>query len=125
MLVHKQFFKFAVVGLSSNLLLYLAYLLFTGLGAGPKTTMSVLYLIGVGVTFVFNRTWTFGHAGHMPKAVIGYIALYATGFGVNFYTLYIMVDLLGYDHRAIQGVMIFILAAFFFLAQKFLVFRNP
>lgn len=124
MVIQIQLFRFALVGLSSNLVLYLAYLSVTSLGMGHKTAMSILYVTGVCLTFVFNRNWTFGHGGHLPRAFAAYIGLYAFGYLINFLALYLLVDRLGYDHRWVQGTMILTLAVFFFLAQKFLVFRK-
>ena len=124
MAIHEQFFRFALVGLGSNLLLYLAYLGATGLGMGPKTAMSILYVTGVCLTFIFNRNWTFGHGGHLPTAFAAYIGLYGFGYLINLLALYLLVDRLSYDHRWVQGTMILVLAVFFFLAQKFLVFRK-
>lgn len=124
MTIHRQLFRFAVVGLVSNVLLYLAYLLITALGVGHKTVMTVLYITGVCMTFVLNRNWTFTHDGHVTRAFLAYVALYAFGYLVNFAVLYALVDRLGYDHRIVQGTMIVCLAIFFFLSQKFLVFRS-
>ena len=95
---------FAIVGIMSNLLLYLAYLLITALGMGHKTAMSVLYITGVCLTFAFNRNWTFGHDGHVPRAFIAYVSLYALGYVINWVVLYLLVDRMGYDHRVVQGV---------------------
>ena len=59
----KQFLRYAFVGLSSNLVLYLAYLGLTALGMGPRLAMSILYAVGVTVTFAVNRRWSFSHDG--------------------------------------------------------------
>ena len=42
-----QAFRFAVVGFSSNLVLYLVYLGLTSIGLGYKIAMSILYVVGV------------------------------------------------------------------------------
>lgn len=120
----RQLFRFAVVGVASNLLLYIAYLLITRMGLGHKTSMSVLYVTGVCMTFVLNRKWTFTHGGNATRAFLEYVTLYAFGYLVNFLVLYLFVDRWNFDHRVIQGLMILILAGFFFLSQKYLVFRN-
>jgi putative flippase GtrA len=124
MATSRQLFRFGLVGLASNLLIYLCYLLVTGIGVGHKTAMSVLYVTGVCLTFVLNRNWTFQHDGHVSRAFTGYVTLYAVGYVVNFLVLYLLVDRFGHDHRVVQGAMIFILAVFFFVAQKYVVFRK-
>jgi len=123
-LVSKQFLRYAVVGLVSNLLLYLAYLLITQRGVGHKTTMTLLYAVGLSLTFVFNRNWTFSHQGHVTKAFIAYILIYGLGYVLNLVALYVLVDKFGFRHQGVQGFMIVILAALFFTLQKYLVFRK-
>ncbi|HHH39412.1 MAG TPA: GtrA family protein [Sedimenticola sp.] len=120
-----QFLRYAVVGLGSNLLLYLAYLLLTGLGMGPKTAMTLLYALGVAQTFIFNRKWSFGHKGRARTAFLRYLASYAIGYLLNWVVLWVCVDRLGLPHQPVQGAMILLLALFLFALQKFWVFREP
>lgn len=122
--LHRQLIRYAVVGLMSNLLCYLAYLGLARLGMDPKLSMSVLYCVGVMQTFVFNRKWTFEHSGAQRTVFSRYCAAYGIGYLLNLSVLYVMVDLQGYPHQLIQGVMILVLAGMLFLAQKFWVFRT-
>lgn len=122
--MHRQFVKYALVGLASNGLLYLAYLLLTGLGLGHKTAMTLLYALGVLQTFVFNRGWTFGHRGRASHAFVRYVAAYACGYALNLGALLLLVDRLGFAHEAVQGLMILALAVMLFLLQRFWVFRE-
>jgi len=121
--IRSQFFRYAVVGLVSNLTLYLGYLLITGLGMGHKTAMSLLYATGTSLTFVFNRNWTFDHDGHLTKAFAGYVTIYALGYLFNLAVLYLLVDRLGFNHQWVQGGLIFMVATLLFTLQKFLVFK--
>lgn len=118
-----QFMRYAVVGLASNLVLYLAYLGLTILGMGPKTAMSVLYVLGVAQTFIFNRNWSFGHDGAPHGAFARYVASYGFGYLFNLVVLWVAVDHMGLPHQIVQGIMIVSLAAMLFLLQKFWVFR--
>lgn len=119
-----QFTRYAVVGLAANLLLYLLYLLATWLGMGPKTAMTILYVLGVLLTFLFNRNWSFGHDGKVPAALIRYFATYLSGYVINLAVLYLLVDIRGLPHQLVQGAMIFSLAFYLFILQKFWVFRE-
>lgn len=120
-----QFARYAFVGLASNLVLYLAYLGLTLLGLGPKTAMSVLYVLGVAQTFLFNRSWSFGHEGGLHGAFARYVASYAFGYLLNLIVLWIAVDRMGLPHQIVQGVMILTLAVMLFLLQKLWVFQEP
>ena len=118
-----QFLRYGVVGLGSNLLLYLAYLMLTYLGMGHKTAMSLLYAVGVMQTFIFNRKWSFGHQGGLHGAFARYVTSYAFGYLLNLTVLWLAVDHLGLPHQIVQGVMILTLAVMLFLLQKHWVFR--
>jgi putative flippase GtrA len=122
--VSRQLLRYGAVGLASNLLCYLAYLGLTRLGTDPKLAMSLLYVLGVLQTFVFNRRWTFEYSGEGRRVFYRYCAAYGAGYLTNLAVLYLLVDRLGYPHQAIQGAMILLLAAMLFLAQKFWVFSK-
>ncbi len=59
--IRHQFAKYAVVGVVSNSVFYLLYLLLTSAGMGHKTAMTLLYAVGVSLTFLLNRNWSFRH----------------------------------------------------------------
>ncbi|MDC6166121.1 GtrA family protein [Paucibacter sp. XJ19-41] len=125
MSTRRQLLRYGIVGLSSNALGYLLYLGLTALGLGPKLAMSLLYLVGVLQTFVFNRRWTFGHGGGHGPAFGRYLAAYGLGYLLNLAVLYLLVDRWGQPHAIVQAVMIFVLAGLLFVLQKFWVFRVP
>ena len=122
--MHWQLFRYAAVGIGSNVVLYLAYLLITSLGIGHKTAMTLLYVVGILQTFLLNRRWTFNHNGKVHSTFIRYVITYAMGYLINLIALYILVDRYGLPHQVMQGILIFTVAVFLFLLQKFWVFRN-
>jgi len=122
-LVH--LFRYGVVGLASNGVLYLAYLGLTSAGLGAKLAMSLLYALGVAQTFLFNKQWSFGHEGDHGPAFFRYCASYAMGYLVNLIALLVLVDRLVLPHQIVQGLMILAIAALLFILQKFWVFRQP
>lgn len=122
MSTYRQLFRYATVGLLSNLALFLLYLAATRLGVGPKSAMTALYFLGVLMTFLFNRNWSFGHNGMISTALLRYLCVYLVGYGINWAVLYALVDIKGWPHQVVQGSMILLLAAALFLSQKFWVF---
>ncbi|MBU1664471.1 MAG: GtrA family protein [Gammaproteobacteria bacterium] len=118
-----QMLRFAVVGLASNAVLYMVYLGMTAVALGPKLAMSLVYAIGVAQTFLFNKRWTFNHAGRHDTAFIRYVTVYAGGYLINLLVLVWLVDSLGYPHQIVQGLMILVLAGCFFVLQKIWVFK--
>jgi putative flippase GtrA len=122
--VRVQFFRYVVVGLASNALLYAVYVGLTHVGIDPKLAMTLLYIAGVAQTFAFNKRWSFRHSGMHGPAFARYCAAYLLGYAVNLLALLILVDRLGYPHQLVQGVLVLALAAMLFMLQKFWVFRD-
>lgn len=119
-----QSLRFVIVGLASNLVLYLLYLTLTAFGIGHKTAMSLLYVVGTLQTFLFNKCWTFSHYGGVRQSLLRYLAVYGACYVLNLALLYLFVDRLGGSHTLVQGLAIVIVAALLFLAQKYWVFRG-
>lgn len=117
-----QFTRYAIVGLASNLVLYMLYLALTALGMGYKSAMTLLYVVGVAQTFIFNKKWSFRHGGNAAGAFTRYATAYAAGYALNLFALWLFVDRMGVPHQIVQGIMIVTLAVFLFLAQKYWVF---
>ena len=117
-----QFFRYAAVGLSSNAILYLGYLLLTRSGVGHKTAMTFLYILGVIQTFYFNRRWTFYYRGGHVGSLARYATTYGFGYVLNLTLLVLLVDKFGYPHEVVQGCLILTVAVMIFLCQKFWVF---
>ena len=119
-----QLFRYALVGIVSNLAGYMVYLLATHLGATPKITMTVLYGVGVAIGYSGNRNFTFAHHGSLLDSGIRYLIAHLIGYLINFFILIYFVDSLGFPHQLVQAAAIFIVAGFIFIASKFFVFSN-
>lgn len=120
-----QMFRYGIVGAVSNAIGYLLYLAITAVGMEHKLAMSLLYMFGVVQTFLFNKRWSFDHVGSNRHAFVKYFISHGVGYIVNLTSLYLCVDRLGWPHQAVQGVMVFVVAALLFMLQKFWVFRTP
>ncbi len=118
-----QVIRFGIVGLTSNLVLYLLYLGLTAIEVEPKLAMSLVYVVGVVQTFVFNKNWTFKHHGRLSATFVRYVGVYLAGYLINLGALIVAVDQFGYPHQWVQGVMILVLAVFLFVMQRVCVFQ--
>jgi putative flippase GtrA len=96
----------------------------TNYGIGYKTAMILLYAIGILLTFLFNRRWTFDHHGLVPKVFIYYILVYGLGYIFNLAALSLFVDEFGFPHQLVQGILIFVVAVFLLLLQRYGVFKD-
>ncbi len=119
-----QFAKYATIGLVSNLTFYGAYILLTRLFLTPQLAMTILYVVGVTVTFLFNRTWTFSNRGSKRAALVRYATAYALAYIINLLLLTLMIDYLDYPHELVQAGLIILIAIALFLAQKYWIFSE-
>ena len=110
--------------MTANLALYLSYLLLTNAGIGHKTAMTGLYVLGIIVTFLANKSWTFKHRDSGASSFMRYIIAYFSGYMTNFLGLYFFVDILLYRHEAVQLIMIFVVAIQLFMLQRLWVFKS-
>lgn len=122
--LREQFFRYAIVGIVSNIIIYLLYLLITWIGIGHKIAMTSLYIISVLQSFIFNKSWSFHYQGTLTPALFRYVAAYSLGYIINLLALLIFVDQVGLPHQWVQGVMIMVVAAMLFLAQIYWVFPS-
>ncbi len=114
--------RFAIIGVLSNLAGYLVYLLITSLGIGPKLALSILYPVGILLSYFGNRNWTFDAKGQGISSGARFFLAYGLGYVLNFLMLVIFVDRLGYAHQLVQAAAVIVVALFLFVATKFFVF---
>lgn len=118
----KQLLRFAAVGVVSNVIGYLLYLLITHFGAAPKLAMTALYGVGVFMGFVGNQKYTFAHQGELIATGWRYLMTHALGYLINLTIQIIMVDHLGYAHQLAQAFGVCVVAIFLFVVFKYFVF---
>jgi putative flippase GtrA len=119
----KQFLLYVAAGLITNLLGYGLYLLITWAGLGHKSTMTLLFFIGIAISFWINRAWAFQSESATPGAFARFVVAYLLGFAYNFLLLWLMVDFMGFDHAIIQAIAVATLSLILFVLQKYWIFR--
>lgn len=120
----QQLIRYCLVGVASNVTIYLVYLLITYLGVEPKTAMTLVYIIGASIGFIGNRKWTFAHRGGSSSAALRYVLAHLLGYLLNLFILVTFVDRLGYAHQWVQAAAIIIVAGFLFIVFKYFVFHE-
>lgn len=120
--IASQFLRYTVVGLTANIVAYLAYLALTDIGMGHKLAMSLVYGASVLQTFVVNKNWSYTFVGATRPALVRYLVSYAGGYVVNFLALWWLVDRVGWPHAWVQAAMIGVVALLLFAAQRYWVF---
>ncbi|XDZ69488.1 GtrA family protein [Alphaproteobacteria bacterium LSUCC0226] len=119
-----QSLRFSIIGLVSNVVLYLLYLLLVNVGIDPKLVVSILYILGLSCTFVFNKLWSFSHRGDWGKTGVRYVSFYGGLYFTNILILMLFVDFLEFPHAFIQAIVVIVFIPIVFLVQRYWVFRN-
>jgi len=120
----RQAIRYGFVGVLSNLLGYLVYLLITFLGIDPKIAISILYPVGATAAYFGHSKYAFSYRGRHGATLLRYAAAHFVGYGVNFAMLYILTDMLKLPHQAVQALAIFVVAGVLFLMFKYFVFPD-
>lgn len=118
-----QLFRFVLVGLAVNAMLYVIYLVLTYFGTGPKTAATIVYILGILVNFGAHKKVTFANASSARGQWLPFVALSLFVYGINIGGLYLLVDRMGFPHQIVQALMIGLCAAVSFVLQKTVVFR--
>ena len=113
-----------MVGLVSNVVLYLFYILLTSAGLHPPVAVSIVFATGALQTFIFNRNWTFSGGGDRSKHLTRYLTAYVSAYMLNILTLYIFVDQMNFSHRWVQAVAVIVIGALLFVGQRYWVFSS-
>lgn len=121
-MIQAQFFRYVMVGLTSNAVSFLAYMTLVNLGVVPKLAMTLLYIPAVTVSYFGNRRWTFAHNQDAGLTLFKFIACYGAGYVLNILWLEVLVDRLGYPHQWVQLTAIPVVAISLFLAFRYVVF---
>lgn len=115
--------KFVVVGIVNNLIGYGAFVALSLLGVAAIPAMTLSYGIGMIVSFVGNRKWTFGHRGSLGPSLVKFAVANSVGYGVNFGLLWLFVGQLGLSQIPVQFFATGCVALCTFLMMRLWVFR--
>lgn len=117
-------FRYGVVGGSVNLALFLFYLGITDWGGiTPLLATTIVYVIGVALTYAGNAVWSFGNNTKHNYAAPRYIATYLAGYLIQAGVLSGLVRLSSVPHPIAQLLAMASAAGSIFLLLNFWVFR--
>ncbi len=97
-----EWLRFALVGIKSNLLYYLIYVLLSLAGLTPAPSIAVVFLFGGAYTFWFNKSFVSRDEAAARPQIPGYIAVYLAGLAVNLVLLNALITRFGLDHYAVK-----------------------
>ncbi len=72
----QRLYRYGAVGITTNVTLYLVFILFLRFGLTPTVAAGVCYGLGVAMSYLLNRRWTFSstqsHRRDIPKFLLAY-----------------------------------------------------
>ena len=123
-LANHKLTRFIVVGVANNLIGYGTFVVLSLLGVMAIPAMSASYGIGMVISFVGNRKWTFSHRGSMVRALPRFVIANVVGYSINFGLLWIFVTSLRLPQIPVQFFATGCVALCTFLMMRFWVFRS-
>jgi putative flippase GtrA len=120
-----QFLRYILVGITNTLVgygvifgcMYLA-------GISPEISNVAGYAVGLVVSYVLNRTYTFNSTQKRRTEVVRFLACFGIAYGLNFLTLIVMIHWL-HLHEGLSQIIAsaaYVVSAY--LMNKFYVFRS-
>ncbi|WP_052680769.1 GtrA family protein [Pseudomonas fluorescens] len=119
-----QALKFGAVGLINTIIGLLAiYALMFFLNAGPVTANAFGYIVGLLVSYLLNRGWTFSKNKSAPNSIVRFIAVAVFAYVLNLAVVLFVIDLPGANPYVAQCVGIFFYTITMFVGCRIFVFR--
>jgi putative flippase GtrA len=116
--------RFGALGVANNLLAYGLFAVMTIAGVPAIAAASITYALGMIVSYVGNRSFTFAHAGSARRSVVRFLVVNAVGYGINVAILAIFVEHLDFDPLLVQLAAIVLVAGLIFVSMRFWVFAD-
>ena len=124
--IRTQALRFAAVGvLNTAVGLGVIFAGMAVLGLGDVAANALGYAVGLVVSFLGNRSWTFRHRGPWRGALVRFVAVFAGAYLVNLLTMLSVRDGLRWGSYAAQIAGTLAYPIVFFLGSRSLAVRKP
>jgi len=82
------------------------------------------YAVGLTLSFLLNRGWTFRHSGNMMTAIPRFLAIFALAYVSNLFAVLIALGALGMNSYLSQAIGVVPYTLIFYLGSRYFVFRS-
>ena len=93
-------------------------------GFGDALANATGYAVGLAVSFVLNRSWTFDFTGRSARALLRFLLVFAVAYALNLLTVLALIRYAGMPSYLAHVLGIVPYTTFSFLANHFFVFRE-
>ena len=116
--------KFVIVGVANTLVgLLVIYLCKWLLGLSDALANICGYMIGLAVSFLLNRGWTFQHSGAVLPALARFLAVFALAYLLNLATVLVAIHSFGVNSYLAQAIGMPVYTVFFYIGSRYFAFR--
>lgn len=119
-----QAIRFVFVGLKSNAIYYILYVLLALAGVGPKTAVVCVFVFSLVYAFWFNKAFVFRSRDDLNSQFVRYVAVYLLALLLNLILLEWATTTLGFSHFLVQAVLGVVIAVPIFFLLKYFVFSS-
>lgn len=119
----RSFVRFVIVGvLNTGLGLAVIFAAKGLFGWGDVSANMLGYSVGLAVSFVLNRSWSFAHCGAVLPALARFLAAFLLAYAVNLGTVLALIRVLEINSYLAQAIGVMPYTLIFFAASRLLVF---
>lgn len=118
----QRIWKYIVVGIATTSVLYMLYLILVYTKVPPVLSSTICYAIGVALSYIFNRRWTFNSKSMHQKDLPRFLFAYGVGFAVTILTILTSIEHVGPEVAQIIAIALTPIAIF--ITLRFIKFGN-
>lgn len=125
MLVDRTLARFLAVGVLNTIVgLGIIYACMGLLGMGDAASNAVGYAIGLAVSFVLNRRWTFRHQGNRSSSLVRFLLVFAVAYASNLLVVLALIDSLHVNRYLAQAIGIGAYTTLSYLGSRHFAFAS-
>lgn len=120
-----EIIRFLLVGVVNTLVgLVVIFGLKFFLQAGDVLANAAGYLVGLSVSFLLNRSWTFRHRGNVGGAAVRFFAAFIIAYAINLSVVLTLIEWWSVNGYLAQALGVPPYTVTFFLLSKYFAFRR-
>lgn len=121
----RQFLRYGAVGVVTNLILYLLFVVLNAVGLTPIWAMTASFAAGCVLTYFAHGRYSFRYGATNLALLVKYVFVYGSAYALNLTGLWFGTARLGLSPRLVQVAMVVLIGVYLFLLARFVVFRKP
>lgn len=109
------------VGIFSNCSAYMVFASIVYLSGSFFVAVTVSFLVGHGISFVFNRFFVFKSVAHLGKSVLVSFLAAGSAYAINITAIYYLSNIQGFSPYYVQAIVLIFVSIFLFFINDIFV----